>query len=82
LSVFIKQNNFFVQNRRVVKIAPLGLTSGAIPTIASYNASVVKIYSIMSTLVRFERQTFYSTFYKRPSLQQRWRCSCCKFIIR
>jgi hypothetical protein len=37
-------------------------TSGARPTIVSYNDSAVKIYSAASSLVRFEAKIFSSTF--------------------
>jgi hypothetical protein len=37
---------------------------GPIPTIASYNASVVKIYNATSSLERFGNKIFYSTFMK------------------
>jgi hypothetical protein len=53
------------------------LKPGANPTIVSYNASVVKIYNVTSSLVRFEKQkNIGNTFIKRSSLLQRWRCSC------
>jgi hypothetical protein len=42
--------------------------SGAIPTIVSYNASAVKIYNVMSSLVRFENKNIFSYFEKRSSL--------------
>jgi hypothetical protein len=49
---------------------------GANPTIVSYNASAVKIYSATSSPVRFE--TMFSSIYfeKRSSLLQHWRCDC------
>jgi hypothetical protein len=43
------------------RIPPVSLDPGANPTIASYNASVVKIYNIMSSLVRFEAKIISST---------------------
>jgi hypothetical protein len=50
--------------------------SGANPTIASYNASAVKIYNAMCGLVRFENKTILFYYEKGSSLLQRWRCSC------
>jgi hypothetical protein len=41
---------------------------GANPLIVSYNASAVKNYNAMSSLVRFENKYFLSTLKKRPSL--------------
>jgi hypothetical protein len=38
--------------------------SGANPTIASYNASVVKTYNAMSSLVRFENKNDFFYFEK------------------
>jgi hypothetical protein len=35
------------------------ITSGANPTIVSYNTSAVKIYNATSSLVRFENKTVY-----------------------
>jgi hypothetical protein len=55
--------------------------SGANPTIVSYNARVVKIYSATSSLVRFENQIKFFYFEKRSGLLQRWHCSC-KFTSR
>jgi hypothetical protein len=49
-------------------------TPGPNPTIVSYNASVVKIYSTVGSQVRFEKKIYFE---KRCSLLQRWRC--CKF---
>jgi hypothetical protein len=49
---------------------------GANPTIASYNAGAVKFYNGTSSPVRFENNIFLLYFKKRPSLLQRWRCSC------
>jgi hypothetical protein len=55
--------------------------TGANPTIASYNASAVKIYNATSSLLRFENENNFYKFEKRTSLLQRWRCSC-KFLSR
>jgi hypothetical protein len=50
---------------------------GANPTIASYNASAVKIYNATNTLVRFKNKKYYLLQRKkRSSLLQRWRCRC------
>jgi hypothetical protein len=49
---------------------------GADPTIASYNASAVKIYNAACSLVRFENKNIFFYREKRLSLLQRWRCSC------
>jgi hypothetical protein len=49
---------------------------GANPTIASYNASVVKFYNAMGSLARLNFYLFIFFFEKRYSLLQRWRCSC------
>jgi hypothetical protein len=46
------------------------------PTIVSYNASVVKIYIAMSSLVRLENRPVFIYFKKRSSPPQRRRCSC------
>jgi hypothetical protein len=45
----------------------------AIPTTASYNASVVKIYNATSSLVYFENLNIFFYFEKRSILLQR----CC-----
>jgi hypothetical protein len=42
-----------------VNLKVIGLAPGANPTIASYNASVVKIYSATGSLVRFENKHFF-----------------------
>jgi hypothetical protein len=39
-------------------------TAGSNPTIASYNASAVKIYSATSSLVRFENKNIFFYFKK------------------
>jgi hypothetical protein len=49
---------------------------GPNPTIASCNASAVKIYNATSSLVRFENKNIFFATNKRYSLQQRWRRSC------
>jgi hypothetical protein len=64
--------------------------TGANPTIASYNASVVNFYNATGSLARLENKNILFYFEKRCSLLQRWRCSCklknhrigswCKFI--
>jgi hypothetical protein len=51
-------------------------TSGANPTIVSYNASVVNFYNATGSLARFENKNISFYFEKRSSLLQRWRCSC------
>jgi hypothetical protein len=53
---------------------------GANPTIASYNASAVKIYTTTSSLVRFENKNVFFYYEKRSSLLQRRRCGC-KLIV-
>jgi hypothetical protein len=50
-------------------------SSGANPTIASYNASAAKVYNATSSLVHFENNILFN-YEKRSSLLQRWRCSC------
>jgi hypothetical protein len=45
-----------VVNAAVVRLGP-----GPNPTIESYNASVVKIYTSMSSLVRFENKNIFSS---------------------
>jgi hypothetical protein len=47
--------------------------AGANPTIVSYNASAVKIYSATSSLVRFENKSILIYFEKRSGLLQRRR---------
>jgi hypothetical protein len=49
---------------------------GANPTIGSYNASVVKIYSAVNSMARFQIKNYFSPIYKLSSLLQSWRCSC------
>jgi hypothetical protein len=52
-------------------------SSGTNPTmITSYSASVVKIYSTASSLMRFENNTIFNYFEERSSLLQLWLCSC------
>jgi hypothetical protein len=51
------------------------LVSGANPTIASYNASVVNFYNATGSLARLENNILLY-FEKRCSLLQRWRCRC------
>jgi hypothetical protein len=53
-----------------------GLTPVSNPTIASYNASAVKIYNATSSLERFENKTNFLYYDKRPTLLERWHCSC------
>jgi hypothetical protein len=54
-------------------------SSGANPTIESYNAKVVEICNAMGSLVRFENKIFYYTLKNAlPYYIQRWSC-CCKF---
>jgi hypothetical protein len=43
------------------------VTTGANPTIASYNASVVKFYNATGSLARFENKNIYFFFEKRSS---------------
>jgi hypothetical protein len=62
-------------------IQALATTPGANPTIASYNASVVKIYTTTCSLVRFEIKENFFNFEKRSSLLQRSR-GCCTFRSR
>jgi hypothetical protein len=50
--------------------------SGANPTIASYNASVVYFYNAAGSLSCFENKNIFLHWKKRTSLLQRWRCSC------
>jgi hypothetical protein len=51
--------------------------SGANPTFASYNASVVNFYNATGSLVRFiNKRIFVLHIQKRTSLLQRWRYSC------
>jgi hypothetical protein len=47
-------------------------TPGANPTIASYNASAVKIYSAVNSMARFLIKKYFSPMQKRFSLLQRW----------
>jgi hypothetical protein len=49
--------------------------TGANPMTAIYNASAVKIYNALSSLVRHETKTFSSTYQKRSILLQRCHCS-------
>jgi hypothetical protein len=54
-------------------------SSGANPTIASYNAGVVKIYNTLSSLVRFEgKDIFLYILLKtlQPTTAHRCRCNC------
>jgi hypothetical protein len=51
------------------------LSSGANPTTASYNASVVNFYNATGSLERFENKNILCYFEKRSSLLQSWRCS-------
>jgi hypothetical protein len=51
------------------------ICSGANPTIAIYNASVVKFYNATGSSGRFENKNILFYFEKRSTLQ-RWRCSC------
>jgi hypothetical protein len=51
------------------------MSSGADPTIVSYNASVVKISIGMGSLVRFESKNIFFYYEKRSSLLQRWCCT-------
>jgi hypothetical protein len=52
-----------------------GWITGANPTIAIYNASVVKFNNAMGSLARFENKNILFYFEKRSGLLQRWRCS-------
>jgi hypothetical protein len=52
------------------------LPSGANPTIASFNTSVVNFYSTTGCLARFENKKIFFYVEKRSSPLQRWRCSC------
>jgi hypothetical protein len=57
----------------------IALNLGANPTIASYNASAVKIYNATSSLVRFGSKNFFVYFEKMLytySQLQRQLCSC------
>jgi hypothetical protein len=75
---FCFEKNTLAYNNACVALVSsevVGLDLGSNPTIVSYNASVVKIYCSMSSLVRFENKLFSSTLKKLSSLLQRWRCS-------
>jgi hypothetical protein len=58
--------------------------SGANPTIAIYNASVVNFYNASvvnfynttNSLARFKNKNILFYFETRSSLLQRWRCNC------
>jgi hypothetical protein len=50
--------------------------TGANPTVASYNASVVNFYNATGSLSRFENKNILLYFEKCSSLLQRWRCRC------
>jgi hypothetical protein len=67
--------NATVQHRHQ-KTLKIGLAPVINPTIASYNASAVKIYNATSSLVRCENKTIFFSHDKHSSLLQRWRCSC------
>jgi hypothetical protein len=62
------------------KIYNITFGSGANPSIASYNASVVKMSNVTSTypmyLVRFKKKNSFFTMKERSTLLQRQRCSC------
>jgi hypothetical protein len=45
---------------------------GANPTIVIYNASAVKIYSAMNSLVHFEDNNIFFGFEKRSSILHSW----------
>jgi hypothetical protein len=47
---------------------------GSKQTIVSYNASVVKIYNTMGSLVRFKNKNIFFYFGKSSCLPQLWRC--------
>jgi hypothetical protein len=49
---------------------------GANPTTPIYNASVVNFHNATGSIARFENKNILFYFEKRPSLLQRWRCSC------
>jgi hypothetical protein len=51
-------------------------SSGANPTIMSYNASVVNFNNATGSIAHFENKNIFFPFEKRSSLLQRWRCSC------
>jgi hypothetical protein len=47
-----------------LKVAIVGLVPGPNPTIVSYNAGAVKIYSATSSLVRFKNKNSFVYFVK------------------
>jgi hypothetical protein len=49
---------------------------GPNPTTPIYSASVVNFYNATGSLACFENENILFPFEKRPSLLQRWRCSC------
>jgi hypothetical protein len=52
------------------------ISPGANPTIVSYNASAVKMYTVANSLAGFENKNILFYFEKCCRLLQRWRCSC------
>jgi hypothetical protein len=64
-----------------VLIKYLELPEPILPTLASCNASALKIYHATSRLVRFLKQNIFFYYEKCSSLLHRCRCSC-KFRIR
>jgi hypothetical protein len=77
-TIFAKVNSTWVWSRSQTWNFLLGYAGGN-PTIASNNASAVKIYSSSNSPVRFENENVFFYFNKRFILIQRWHCSC-KFI--
>jgi hypothetical protein len=58
--VFEKNANFFAEIcQKSQKIVIITSTPGINPTIATYNASAVKIYNATSSLARFENKNIF-----------------------
>jgi hypothetical protein len=53
-----------------------GPIPGTNPTTTSYFESVINFYNATGSLARFENKNILFYFEKRPSLLQRWSCSC------
>jgi hypothetical protein len=60
VSIFSDHWNILWPFGNLVAIWYISPCSGANPTIASYNASVVKIYSAVNSMARFQIKNYFS----------------------
>jgi hypothetical protein len=65
----------FVDARRIVLCESWPVSSGAHPTVASYNGSVAKIYNSTNSIVRFRIKIIFPTLKNALAyVPQHWRC--------